>query len=319
MFKIKTLRINDLKQIEGICNDKELISILRKNELLCILQPIIPYNLRTFPSAHLAIEEKNILGFILLKCSSKASNTWKIDNVFVQDNLRNEGVGEELLRYVLSVYGSYGVEHFLAEVESTNHAALSLFHRCGFRRYSKVYFYEKEIDPSKLEETFVCLLDKEFSIRSQTYNDLTDLEKLELSSIPPDLRHAIGRSKDYFKERKNSHVLIEKNRHIIIGWFNIEKFSDEHYFIELLLSPGWTHLYTQLLSTMIFDLIANRSQKFKLTIKVNDYTRELTQILSDMRFSACEVRELLVRTIWQRVKGKKEKLAKVGFPYAAPT
>lgn len=319
MFKIRTLQPNDLIKIKEFCNNNEIITSLTNNSFLCFLQPVIPHNLRNFPSIHLAVEDKNILGFIILRCASRPNNAWRIDYIFVPDDIRNEGVGEELVKYVLSVYGSYGVEHFLTKVDPKDQSAVSLFHSCGFRRYAKVYFYEKELDTNLKMEENILSSDKDFIIKSQTINDLTELEKLELSSIPPDLRHALGRTKEYFKQKKNSYLLIHKPRNILIGWFNIEQISSEDFAIELLISPGWTHLYEQLLNTVIYDYIANKNQKIRITVKVVDYLTELTQILNRLGFLATEVRELLVRTIWQRVKEKKKKAAQFGLPYTAPT
>ncbi|MBI1857813.1 MAG: GNAT family N-acetyltransferase [Candidatus Melainabacteria bacterium] len=319
MFKIRTLRVGDISKIKGICENQEIINQINQNQCNLFLQPLIPYNFRTSPSIHLAIEESNLLGFVILKCASKVNNTWQIDHVFVPDELRNEGIGEELIRYVISIYGSYGIENFLAIADSTNSAAISLFQSCGFRKYAKVYYYEKEFDPSMESENYVPILDKSYTTRQITVNDLTKLEKLELSSIPPDLRHALGRSKSYFKEKKHSILLIDKSRNIIIGWFNINRLTNEHYFVDLLVSPGWTHLYEQLLNIVIYETISNKSYKIKLTVKVNDYFTELTQRLDEMGFLVTQAKDLLVRTVWQRVKEKKKKLAKFGLPHAAPT
>ena len=241
MFKIRTPNVNDLKKLSELLRNNlvfEQINHTPINKVSCILQNLIPCNLRFLPSIHLAVDENNILGYVILKNISKPNNSWQIDEVFVLDEIRNEGVGEELLRYVLSVYGGHGIEHFLAEVDSRNTPALSLFHQCGFRRYAKVSFYQREVDLSivdALHET--ALLGKDFILRPQINSDLSELEKLEVSSIPPDLRPALGKSKEYFKQKKDSIVVIDKSRNLIIGWAHINKQSAENYLIELLASP----------------------------------------------------------------------------------
>lgn len=316
MFKIRSPQINDLQKLEEFFRSKPSLNIVNSttlNKFSCLAQWIIPHNLRFLPSIHIAVEENNILGFIALRCASRPNNCWQIEEIFVLDEVRNKGIGEELLRYVLSIYGGYGVEHFLAEVDSENYPALSLFHQCAFRRYAKVCFYEKEFET--LSET--PLLDKDFTIRIQTNNDLNDIEKLDLSSIPPDLRPALGRSKEYFKQKKNTFVLVNKSRNLVIGWAQLEKLSDEHYFIEVLASPGWTHLYELFLNTTISHFV-NETKKFKLTIKVLDYLTELKDILTKSGFLPTNIKELLVRTILQKVKERKEKTAKVTVPSAAP-
>jgi len=320
MFKIRTLQINDLVSHEDIFKESQLLNIFSTkslHKLAFLLQPIIPHNLRLVPSIHLAIHKNALLGYVILECNSTLNNSWQINEVFVKDEERNKGIGEELVRYVLSVYGGCGVEHFLTEVDSQNFPALSLFHHCGFRRYAKVCFYEKEINVETLHAT--PQLDGEFIIRPQTNNDLQEIQKLDLSTIPPDLKPALGRSKDYFKDKKNSVVLIDKSRNLIVGWAYFYKETKDHYFLELLASPGWTHLYENFLNTIICDHLTCESNKFTLSVKVVDYIAELTDILTKSGFLVQEVRELLVRTIWQKVKEKAKKPARAAVPWAAPT
>lgn len=330
MIKIRSLYLTDFEKIEAL-------HATLKEKIVYLAQPLIFPNLRFLPSVHVAAHEKNILGYIVLRCASKLNNSWKIDEVFVFDEMRNKGIGEELLRYVLSLYGGFGIEHFLAEVDSENTPALSLFHNCGFRRYAKVCYYQKEIDIEAFPATGEALasldasrsgrqgrhetplLDRDFILRPQTKNDLAELEKLELSSIPPDLRPALGRSKEYFKDISNSIVLNDKSRNLIVGWAQIQKPSKDNFFIELIASPGWTHLYEQFLNTIICDFIAVETNKLNLTVKVNDYLTDLTDILTRAGFLKREVKELLVRTIWQKVKERKLKTARGVVPRAAPT
>lgn len=312
--------MNDFKKLEKLAIDninlKALHTKSTTTKLLFIAQNLIPHNLRVLPSIHIAVEENKILGFVLLQCSSKPNNCWQINEVFVLDENRNSGIGEELLRYVLSVYGSYGIEHFLAEVDSENFPALSLFHQCGFRRYAKVQLYEKEISTEFVSS--LLSLEKDFFIRTQTYSDLNEVLKVELSSIPPDLRPALGHSKDYFKTKTSPIVLIDKSRDLIIGWGNVEKINNDDYLIELITAPGWTHLYEPFLNNIISNIDSANLPK-KIIVKAIDYITELKEILNKSGFLPREVKELLVRTIWQKAKERKGKFAKVGAPSIAPT
>lgn len=320
MFKIRTPLISDLKKLlqlnSSSINLKTLNTQSASNQFFYTVQNFIPPGLRFLPSIHIAVEEKNIIGFVILRCSSKPNNCWQIDEVFVMDKNRNSGIGEELVRYVLSVYGSHGIEHFLAEVDSENFPALSLFHQCGFRRYAKVYLYEKEFNLKELESA--KQLDKDFLIRTQTNNDLNEILKVELSSIPPDLRPALGHSKDYFKQKKNGVVLIDRSRDLIVGWGNIETFENNNNLIELITNQGWTHLYEPFLSTLISNINFNNSQQ-KTRVKAIDYITDLTEILTKSGFLQVEVKEVLVRTIWQKAKERKTKAAQFSIPRTAPT
>lgn len=320
MFKIRSLIISDFEKLKEIFKEKhyfEKINSSIVNKIASLLQPLTPSSFRFLPSIHLAVEGKNILGFIVLTCLSKTNNCWQIDEVFVFDEVRNSGFGEELLRYVLSVYGSQGVEHFLAEIDPGNSPALSLFHACGFRRCAKVGFYEKEVSIEKLSES--NSLENNFILRPQTKNDLTELEKIDLSSVPPDLRGALGRSKEYFKDKKNSYVLIDKSRNSIVGFFQILYNQNDNYYIELLLNPGWTHLYEQFINTIILDYLTIKQNKLTLSIKAIDYLTDLTEVLTKLGYLRSEVKEILLRTIWQKIKEKKKKTAASPVPWAAPT
>ena len=322
MFTIRSPQPIDLMKFEQTFSKNQYLKVFYSsptNKFFCIAQSFIPYNIRFLPSIHIAAEGKNILGFVILSPLSKPNNSWQIKEIFVVDEMRNEDLGEELVRYVLSVYGGFGIEHFLAEIDSRNLAALSLFQQCGFRRYAKVYFYQKSIDINKENLSIACSIDKEFLIRLQTNNDLVELEKLEVSSIPPELRPALGKSKEYFKERKDSIVIIDKSRGLIIGWAQIKNISQDDYLIELIASQGWTHLYEQFLNTLLYDYITAKTSNIKLTVKVTDYITELTSVLKKLDFLPVETKELLVKTVWQKVKERKGKLAKIGKPSIAPT
>jgi len=319
MFKIRTPKISDFSKVEPLFQNHPLFSYLNANKFICIAQTIIPYNFRVIPSIHLAVEKEKILGFVILSSVSTSHNAWQIDDVYIQEEVRKHGIGEELVRYTISIYGGYGIEHFLVEVDSQNFPALSLFHQCGFRRYAKVHFYEKEITTSDKDYSNTPLPENDFIIRPQLNTDLNDIEKLELSIIPPDLRPALGRSKKYFKSKKDSLVLIDKSRKLLIGWAQIDCIKDNDCLIEMLISPGWTHLYKPFLDTLINERLFSKTNNFKLTIKATDYNTDLSNILTESKFLPVEVKELLVRTVWQKAKEKQKKSANVGAPSIAPT
>lgn len=316
MLKIRTLQISDFDRFQELINQFPDLKKLTNHKAFALLQFYIPHNLRILPSIHIATDQKNILGFIILESLSKANNAWEIKQIFIQDEQRNQDLGEELLKYVLSVYGSYGIEFFLGEVNSQNYNAISLFHKCGFRRYAKVCMYSKEI--TEVLNNDASALTDDFTLRAQDKNDLNDIVKLDLSCIPPDLRPAIGRSKHYFQAKKNAFVIIDNSRNLIVGWFNIEESEKNIFSLELLISPGWTYLYGDTINTVISSCRENNNHSFLLSIRAIDYNTELTELLSKSGFLASEVKELLVRTIWQKTKVKQKELAKIIFPSTQP-
>ena len=92
--------------------------------------------------------------------------------------------------------------------------------------------------------------------------------------------------------------------------------SENKYLIELILSPGWTYLYEQFLNTLILDYLPEQTI---ITVKAPDYINELTAFLKQTGYLTVETKEMLVKTVWQKVKERKTKLAKIGKPSIAPT
>ena len=192
----------------------------------------------------------------------------------------------------------------------------------GARLTIKSLKESKSSTPEKLVESTKLSIDQVRRgmewLKLKGLADIQEIEKLELSTIPPDLRTILGRPKNYFKEQKDCFVLIDKSRNITIGWFQIQQIKENHFYVEPLISPGWTHLYEMLLNIILCQCI-KKEEDFKLTVNVVDYITELSSILGKLGFLPVQAKELLVKTIWQRVKERKEKKAKLGVPFTAPT
>ena len=78
MFKIRSLQINDFKKLEEIISNKSFIVVTHElllNKFAYLVQNLIPHNLRLLPSIHIAVDENNILGYVILKSLSKPNNS----------------------------------------------------------------------------------------------------------------------------------------------------------------------------------------------------------------------------------------------------
>ena len=83
--------------------------------------------------------ENKLVGFINTVC---VVDELEINNVAVLKEYRRNHLGEEMIRYVLSVYSD--VDRVLLEVRESNIPALKLYEKLGFVKYGKRKNYYKE-------------------------------------------------------------------------------------------------------------------------------------------------------------------------------
>jgi len=85
----------------------------------------------TEDTAHvtLVIEEDYVHGFIV---GRKLGLEWEIENIAVAEALRRRGLGERLVRELLSLASNRGAQGIFLEVRESNEAARGLYSKMGF-------------------------------------------------------------------------------------------------------------------------------------------------------------------------------------------
>jgi len=69
----------------------------------------------------------------------------EIDNFFVLDEYRNQGIGTKLLAHLVSLAINYRVINITLEVRISNHIAINLYKKFGFREVAlRKYYYGDE-------------------------------------------------------------------------------------------------------------------------------------------------------------------------------
>lgn len=82
-------------------------------------------------SIYLVVEEKEE---ITAYCGLwDVAGEGQINNVAVKKNARNQGVGYAMLKKLIELGSSQGVEAFTLEVRISNLSAISLYHKLGFK------------------------------------------------------------------------------------------------------------------------------------------------------------------------------------------
>jgi len=135
-------------------NDLESIYFL---ERLCNKNPWsrngISEELTKTSSIFLIIEipEKPIIGFA---CSTLILNELHILEVAVDPQYRNNGLGEALIRRLLCEAVIAGADTALLEVRVSNHSAIRVYEKCGFKRDApRIGYYQDGEDALLMSKT----------------------------------------------------------------------------------------------------------------------------------------------------------------------
>ena len=113
---------------------------------LTFWQHWVPCRLHLASSVYVAKEDGVVLGLISTKNIGKSRACWRIEHLVVHPTHRGRGIAQELLRFAFALFGSQGVNHFIAEVSDQNSAGLNILGNCGFRRCAKITHYQVPAD-----------------------------------------------------------------------------------------------------------------------------------------------------------------------------
>jgi ribosomal-protein-alanine acetyltransferase len=71
-----------------------------------------------------------VIAFLVARC---LDDEWEIENIVVEEKQRREGVGSALVRHLAAEAAASGARSIVLEVRESNHQALRLYERIGFR------------------------------------------------------------------------------------------------------------------------------------------------------------------------------------------
>ena len=84
------------------------------------------------------IDNENVLGYLDF---SLIYDRIEVDNFFVEENYRNQGIGKKLLSYLVVVAINNHVVNMTLEVRESNVIARELYKKFGFREVALRKFY----------------------------------------------------------------------------------------------------------------------------------------------------------------------------------
>lgn len=296
---------------ESFCQEEKILGSGLK-----FWQHWLPCNLHIGPSVYLAKDDGVVLGLISVDALGKSNGCWRVNQLVVNKNHRGRGIGQELLKYVLALFGGQGINHFISEAANENMAGLKLLHSCGFRKCSSFTYYQVPIDyhPPQCED----ILSK---FRIAQPEDRERIYDLHQSVLPEDVRRVLELvPDDYYVPELNADtfekmtrrlmrrkrwfwVADEKERGVIPCAAKISAHSQGDFHIEVYVNQGWEHLCEDVVK-FVLATMKRAGMKGTIVFKVYDFQKSLVKCLEDQAFERNGSFTLMVREHWLRAKKK---------------
>jgi len=160
-MKTRLARKRDLEGVKAIFElaftqeyQQREVDIVQRIEKIASFYPLVKL-LSWFPNpyqhvfrVHVAEQNGQIAGMAQVSPRNEQQTRWHIDNIAIHPDFRGQGLAQQLLNDVFLYYSERGALRFTLEVDTSNDAALKLYEKLGFRRYSTLYYYK--LSPKRL-------------------------------------------------------------------------------------------------------------------------------------------------------------------------
>ncbi|MBK9144409.1 MAG: GNAT family N-acetyltransferase [Candidatus Melainabacteria bacterium] len=322
MIKIKPFFLTDTAQVRALLRHQDgpvpYESFCQEEKIFdagfTFWQHWLPCNWHLGPSVYVAKDDGVVLGLISLDATGKSNNCWHIDHLVVHPQHRGRGIAQELIRYVLAQFGSQGINHFTAEVSDQNSAGLSLLGSCGFRRLTRLTYYQVPIDFQENADPEVLK-----SFRLARPGDQNNLFQLHQSVLPSDIRRVYDFvAEDYqvpelnieslekmtrklLKHRTWYWVVEENGRDVIPCAAKVSAHREGDFHIEFLVNQGFEHLADAVVE-FVLTMMRKAGMKGMVVIKVYDFQKALIEALDRAGLDRVGSFSLVGREHWLRAK-----------------
>ena len=240
------------------------VDIVRRIEKIESMYPLVKL-LSWFPNpyqhvftVHVSEDDSGeISGMAQMSPRNHAQNRWHVDNIAVHPDFRGKGVARNLLNDVFQYYNDRGALRFTLEVDTQNTAAIKLYEKLGFRRYSTLYYYK--LSAKRLTQfKDLAEISHPEGLRERVSGDTEGIWELYQEAIPPYIRVVEDRNPSDFslgpmqqgtewlkKSLKRSQaihwVLYDKQRDCIVAHMDIyAQLRDLPHVIQLTLNTGYS-------------------------------------------------------------------------------
>lgn len=282
---------------------------------LTFWQHWLPCRMHSAPSVYVAKEDGVVLGVISLRTSGKSRACWRIEHLVVHPLHRGRGIAQELLRFVFALFGSQGVNHFVAEVSDQNSAALNLLGGCGFRRCAKSTHYQVPIEFKELpEETedanaFRLALPEDRQRLYQLHQDaLSPDHRLIFELVPADFGVAELPVESFekvarklIKRKEWFWVSQDPERKTLTSAVRVTAHREGDYHLEFAVHPGWTQM-APVAVNYVLNIMRRAGMKGMIVAKAFDYQPAVVAALEEAGLERLGSFSLLAREHWVRAK-----------------
>lgn len=301
---------NEPVPYESFCQEDRVL-----NSGVTFWQHWIPCGLHVGPSVYVAKEDNVVLGLISVDTNGRSHNCWRVDHLVVHPQHRGRGIAQELLRFALAYFGSQGIAHFVMEVSDQNSAGLALLGSCGFRRCTKVNYYQVPLD---LEDRQSTTIDGDV-FRLAVPTDRNKIYDLSQDVIPTDLRRIFDYVADDFhvaelklegldklskrllRTRRWYWVKEQPERGVIPCAIQVTAHREGDYHLEFFVHPGWSHMAPEVVD-FVLTFMKRAGMKGMVMIKVYDFQKDVLDAVESAGLERMNSFGLYAREHWKRAK-----------------
>ncbi|HEY9755656.1 MAG TPA: GNAT family N-acetyltransferase [Oculatellaceae cyanobacterium] len=326
MIKIEPLFATDTTQTRALLRHQDepmpYETYCAEDELslrgLTFWQHWVPCQLHVASSVYVAKEDGVVLGLISLKNIGKSRACWRIEHLVVHPTHRGRGIAQELLRFAFALFGSQGVNHFIAEVSDQNSAGLNILGNCGFRRCAKITHYqvpadfEVEVDGLEVSAFRLALPEDKQRLFVVHQDSLPPDHRLIYELVPDDfavpdipLESFEKVSKKLIKRKSWFWVSQDPERKVITSAVRVIAHQQTDYHLEFAVHPGWTHMAPQIIAYAL-TMMRRAGMKGMIMIKAFDYQPSIMEALENFKLDRVGAFSLLAREHWVRAKQPKK-------------
>lgn len=308
-----TLNITPLKL------QKQLNQIRRWYGLLKFLR-WFPNPCRDLFSVQVVEIEGQVQGMIQTSPFNRTRSTWRVDQVIVDPQGNNSGIGSQLLRFCFEAI--WEARTWLLEVNVNDPSNLALYRQNGFQPLAQMTYWA--IDSERLQALAGTQPDLP-NLLPISNADAQLLYQLDTASMPPLVRQVFDRHILDFKSsffrgllegiRQWLHetevisgYVFEPQRKAAIGYFQVQlsRNGEQPHIAQLTVHPAYTWLYPELMAQM-----ARLAQEFpgqSLHLASADYQPEREAYLEEVGAKRIAHTLLMSRSVWHKLRESKSAL-----------
>ena len=258
---------------------------------------------------YVAVDADKVLGLIGLTQDGFGNRRWWLSPVVIDPSESTYDIGNQLVHYVVNLYGGDGVQSFVAPALAEDSITQGVLKAAGFRSCTRLWQFHLEsitkakdyLDSApKPQCRLVEARSHHMYAVSQVYNDaLSPVVRVSLGRCPKDFELPwLARFNRWVSGQfSKGWVWIDPARDTIFGYVAITSTNFIDYTLLVVTSPGRTDGYDDLVRFGL-NQIRNSSQSARVHAVAMDNQEEWQTALTHACFEPVPPQHLLVKDYW---------------------